>query len=86
MLRQHKRIDMHVPQVGHDADWQAVARAHSSTLQWAREKIPGPQQADEAAISGRHSTIQHLASETARLQRRLAELYPALARSQQSYG
>ncbi|WP_153131038.1 hypothetical protein [Dechloromonas hortensis] len=77
---------MHVPQVGHDADWQAVARAHSSNLQSTGEKIAGPQHADEAAISGRHSTIQHLASETARLQRRLAELYPALARSQQSYG
>ena len=86
MPRQHKCIETHVPYAWYDADWQAVARAHSSALPQADEKPPGPQHADEIATSGQYSTIQHLASETARLQRRLAELYPALAHSQQLHG
>ena len=86
MLRQHKPVGTHLPHVGHDADWQAVARAHSSNRQSAGEKMPGPQPAGEVAISDRSPTIQYLVSETARLQHRLAELYPALARSQQLHG
>jgi hypothetical protein len=83
MQRNQPHRERRVPHYGHPAEWEAASQQYQPDARQPDDKGLIAQIWGELDRSPVKTRLQILATETGRLQRRVAELYPELVRSQQ---